>query len=144
MWTYTRQHSLHKRPQTIHFDKFSIEVDADGLVTSPVTPEMEELFKKHRAFKFEESSPTPNLSAYFAVIDAAMAAPLDSPDVEDPVSLIQDELDVFSQLTAPAATSDEEGEETVDPAASAEEEAAEEESAGEPTVRRRGRRKQGQ
>ena len=93
MWIYTRKHSIHKHPRTIHFDSFTIDIDEEGKVLSPVTADMEAVFKKHRAFVFEEPR-SPALAQYFASIDAAMAESLDEEDATLFLQLAQSSLPV--------------------------------------------------
>lgn len=102
MWTYTRKHSIHKHPRTIHFDSFTIDIDEEGKVLSPITSEMEAVFKKHRAFIFEEPR-VPVLAQYFASIDAAMAESLDEEDATSFVQLAQSSILAEQQASAPDA-----------------------------------------
>ena len=136
MWTYTRKHSIHKHPRTIHFDSFTIDIDEEGKVLSPITPEMEAVFKKHRAFIFEEPR-VPVLAQYFASIDAAMAESLDEEDATSFVQLAQSSTPVAQEvLTASDSAAEAESEEEEE-----DEESEEEEQQQAAPARARGRRK---
>lgn len=114
MWTYTRKHSIHKHPRTIHFDSFTIDIDEEGKVLSPITPEMEAVFKKHRAFIFEEPH-VPTLAQYFANIDAEMGESLDEEEATVFVQLAQSSTPVAQEvLTASDSAESEESEESED------------------------------
>ena len=103
MWIYTRKHSIHKHPRTIHFDSFTIDIDEEGKVLSPVTADMEAVFKKHRAFVFEEPRGSA-LAQYFASIDAAMAEAC----VAEVASSDEDEQEGEEAISLEAAGAEEE------------------------------------